>query len=276
MSDEVIYQTILQAKRQGHPVALATVVRARGAVPRHASSKMLVFADGQTVGTVGGGEVESLSIKAAKEAIRDGQARLETFSLAGPDKDNTVGVCGGQMEVFIEPILPPPTVLVLGCGHVGQAVAHLAKWLGFRVVVSDDREELCTPEHVPDADLYLPGEVAAVLSHTPIDSQTYVVSVTRGYPYDVAAVPILLETEAPYIGIIGSQRRWATAVKELKALGIEQDALDQIHAPIGLYLGAETPEEIALSIMAQVLASRNDVGVLRHRRDAVNKTEQGE
>jgi xanthine dehydrogenase accessory factor len=273
MSDELIYQTILQAKRQGRPVALATVVRARGAVPRHAASKMLVLADGQTVGTVGGGEVESLSVEAAKAAIHDGQARLETFSLAGPDQDEAVGVCGGEMEVFIEPILPPPTVLVLGCGHVGQAVAHLAKWLGFRVVVSDDREELCTPEHFPDADLYLPGEVAAVLSHTPIDSQTYVVSVTRGYPYDVAAVPILLETEVPYIGVIGSQRRWAMAVKELRALGIAQEALDQIHAPIGLYLGAETPEEIALSIMAEVLASRNDVEPLRHRRDVGSKAE---
>ncbi len=270
MSDKVIYKTILDAERQGRPVALATVVRAKGSVPRRAASKMLVFADGQTVGTVGGGEIEARAIEAGQEAIRDGQARLEICSLAGPGP-GTVGVCGGQVEVFIEPILSPPTVLVLGCGHVGQAVAHLGKWLGFRIAVSDDREELCVPEHIPEADLYLPGDVAAVLSHTPIDSQTYVVALMRSYTCDVAALPILLETEAAYIGVIGSQRRWAAAVRELEALGVEKQALERIHTPIGLYLGAETPQEIALSIMAEIMALRNDVESLRHRRDTANR-----
>jgi xanthine dehydrogenase accessory factor len=270
MSDELIYQTILDARRQGRPLALATVVRAQGSVPRRAASKMLIFADGRTVGTVGGGEIEARAIEVGQEALRDGQARLETLSLSGPGQD-AVGVCGGQVEVFIEPILAPPTVLVLGCGHVGQAVAHLARWLGFRVAVSDDREELCTPEHAPGADLYLPGEVAAVLSHTPIDGQTYVVALMRSYTCDVAALPILLETEAAYIGVIGSRRRWASAVKELEALGIEERALERVHTPIGLDLGAETPEEIALSIMAEIMALRNDVAPLRHCRDARSK-----
>lgn len=266
MSDELIYKTILEAKRQGRPVALATVVCARGSVPRQAASKMLVFADGRTVGTVGGGEIEALSIQAGREALGDGQARLETFSLAGPGPE-AVGVCGGQVEVFIEPMLPPATVLILGCGHVGQAVAHLARWLGFRVAVSDDREELCTPEHMPEADLYLPGEVAAVLSHTPIDNQTYVVALMRSYTYDVAALPILLETEAAYIGVIGSRRRWASAVKELEALGIEAQALERVHTPIGLPLDAETPQEIALSIMAEIMALRSGVAPLENIRD---------
>jgi xanthine dehydrogenase accessory factor len=275
MSDELIYQAILEARQEGRPAALATVIRAQGAVPRHATSKMLVFADGQTVGTVGGGEVESLTIETSKQAICSGQPRLESYSLAGP-KEGAVGVCGGQMEVFIEPILPPPTVLVLGCGHVGKAVAHLAKWLGFRVIVSDDREELCTPEHVPDADLYLPGELAAVLSHTPVDNRTYVVAVARGYPLDVAAVPILLESEAPYIGVIGSRRRWATTVKELQAMGIEEEALKRVYSPIGLYLNAETPEEIAVSIMAEITLLRNQggAGPVRHGRDPENGDEQ--
>jgi xanthine dehydrogenase accessory factor len=268
MSDELIYQGILDARREGRPAALATVIRSRGSVPRHETSKMLIFADGQMMGTVGGGDLESRTIKAGQEVIHSGQARLESYSLAGPT-EGAVGVCGGEVEVFIEPILPPPTLLVLGCGHVGVAVAHLAKWLGFRVVVSDDREELCTPEHIPDADLYLPGEIAAVLSQTPIDSQTYVVAVTRGYPFDVAAVPILLETDTPYIGIIGSRRRWATAVKELEAIGIAEESLKSIYAPIGLYLGEETPEEIAVSIMAEIIMLRNrdGGGPARHRRD---------
>jgi xanthine dehydrogenase accessory factor len=256
MSDVEIYQAIVQAKQENRAAALATVIRARGSVPRHATSKMLVFPDGQIVGTVGGGELESRTIEASKEAIQQGLARLEHYSLAGPRED-AVGVCGGEVEVFIEPILPPPTVLILGCGHVGAAVAHLAKWLGFRVVVSDDRQELCTPDHLPDADGYLPGEISQVLSEFPFDSQTYVVAVTRGYPFDVAAIPIVLESKAPYMGVIGSRRRWTTTVKELKALGIDEDALKQIHSPIGLHLGAETPEEIAVSIMAEIIMLRN-------------------
>ncbi len=277
MSDELIYQAILDARRKGQAAALATVIRSQGSVPRHAASKMLVFPDGRIIGTVGGGELESRSIEACREAIRSGQALMESYSLAGP-REEAVGVCGGQVEVFIEPILPPPTLLVLGCGHVGVAMVHLAKWLGFRVVVSDDREELCTPEHIPDADLYLPGKIAPVLSHTPIDSQTYVVAVTRGYPFDVAAVPILLETEAAYIGVIGSRRRWATTVKELKAIGITEEALKRIHSPIGLYLGAETPEEIAVSIMAEIIMLRNrgSDALIRHRRDPGDDDESAE
>ncbi len=255
MNDEQIYQTILDARREGRPAALATVIRARGSVPRHAASKMVVLADGQMVGSVGGGELESRTVEACKAAIRDGQPRLEVYSLSG--KEGAVGVCGGQVEVFIEPLLPPPTVLVLGCGHVGQAVAQLAKWLGFRVVVTDDREELCTPERVPDADLHLPGEVAAVLAQMPIDSHTYVVAVTRGYPHDVAALTILLQSDAPYIGVIGSRRRWAMTAQELQAQGFAEEQLARVRSPIGLELGAETPREIALSIMAEVLMVRN-------------------
>jgi xanthine dehydrogenase accessory factor len=256
MSDELIYRTLLDAKRDGRPTALATVIRARGSVPRHATSKMLVFPDGQIVGTVGGGELESRTIEASKESIRSGQARLESYSLAGPRED-AVGVCGGQVEVFIEPILPPPTLLVLGCGHVGVAVAHLAKWLGFRVVVTDDREELCSQAHVPDADRYLPGEIGEVLSQLPLDHQTYAVAVTRGYPFDVAAVPILLESAVPYIGVIGSRRRWATTVEELTSQGFKEEDLQRIKSPVGLHLGAETPEEIAVSIMAEIIMFRN-------------------
>jgi xanthine dehydrogenase accessory factor len=256
MSDELIYQAIIDARREGRPAALATVTRARGSVPRHTTSKMLVFPDGKIIGTVGGGELESCAIEASKEAISDGQARMETYSLSGP-REGAVGVCGGEVDVFIEPILPPPTVVVLGCGHVGVAVAHLAKWLGFRVVVSDDREELCSPQHIPNADVYLPGEIIAALSDIPINSQTYVVAVTRGYPFDVAAIPILVKTDTPYIGVIGSRRRWQTTLKELESIGVEGQALQKVLSPIGLHIGAETPEEIAVSIMAEIIMLRN-------------------
>lgn len=259
MSDELIYQAILDTRKQGRPAALVTVIRAQGSVPRHASSKMLVFVDGRIVGTIGGGELESCAIEAGQKVIQDGQPRLETYSLAGP-REEAVGVCGGEVEVFIEPILPPPTVFVIGCGHVGQAVAHLAQWLGFQVIVSDDREALCTPEHVPDADVYLPGAITDVLSQAEqsyINNQTFIVAVTRGYPFDVEAIPILLETDTPYIGVIGSRRRWATTRQALEDKGVTDKSLKRIYSPIGLELEAETPEEIAVSIMAEIIRLRN-------------------
>jgi xanthine dehydrogenase accessory factor len=145
-------------------------------------------------------------------------------------------------------------VLVIGCGHVGQAVADLAHWLGFRVVVSDDREELCNPEVIPHADEYLAVPPEEVAGQAPLHSRTYVAAVTRGVPLDVALLPALLKSPAPYIGVIGSRRRWETALKELRAQGIDDGALSRIHSPIGLELGAETPREIAVSILAQIIA----------------------
>ncbi|HHH41016.1 MAG TPA: xanthine dehydrogenase [Chloroflexi bacterium] len=251
-----LYAAIVEAQRNGQPVAMATVIRARGSVPRGATARMLIYPDGRTQGTVGGGELEHRVIQTALEVLRSGQARLEHYSLAGP-RSESVGVCGGEMEVFIEPILPPPQVLILGAGHVGKAVAHLARWLGFRVIVADDRPELCTPEQVPDADELLVGSLGEVVRQVPINAQTYVISVTRSYTLDVETLPYLLETEAAYIGVIGSRRRWVTATKALQERGVPEEAIRRIHSPIGLAIHAETPEEIAVSIMAEIIQVRN-------------------
>jgi xanthine dehydrogenase accessory factor len=162
-------------------------------------------------------------------------------------------VCGGQVDIFMEPIMPDPTVLVIGCGHVGQAVADLAHWLGFYVIVSDDRADLCNSDVIPHADEYVVVPPAEVANAAPIHRRTYVAAVTRGVPLDVQMVPALLDTPAPYIGVIGSRRRWATTVKQLKEQGVPEDDLARIHAPIGLELNAETPREIAVSIMAEII-----------------------
>jgi len=253
---ESIYEAIVQAQRNGQPAALATVIRARGSVPRHESSKMLVFADGRITGTVGGGELENRTIEAAKAVIRQGTAQIISHSLTDPSRGDA-GVCGGEVEVFIEPILPPPTLLIIGAGHVGKALAHLAKWMGYRIVVTDDRAELCTHDFIPDADKFVIGPTTEALGKISIDHHTYIASVTRGYLYEVDALPILLETPAPYIGVIGSRRRWAMAVKDLHAKGIPDEALARVRAPIGLELEAETPEEIAVSIMAEIIMLRH-------------------
>ena len=149
------------------------------------------------------------------------------------------------MEVFVEPLLPKPIVVVIGAGHVGKAVAHLAHWLGFQVVVNDDRPGFCTPEHIPNADQYLPVEMAELPRHLEITPWTYLVLTTRGVNVDVEGLPALLDTPAAYIGVIGSQRRWSTARQQMLAQGVASEKFDRVHSPIGLELNAETPEEIA-------------------------------
>ncbi len=253
---ESIYESILQAQRNGQAAALATVIRARGSVPRHEASKLLVFADGHIIGTVGGGELENRTIEAAKQVAQGGAACIITHTLVDPARGDA-GVCGGEVEVFIEPIMPPPTLLIIGAGHVGKALARQAKWLGYRILVTDDRPELCTRNFIPDADEFIVGPTIEALSKISIDHQTYIASVTRGYLYEVDALPILLQSPAPYIGVIGSKRRWAMTVQDLKTKGITEAELERIHAPIGLEIGAETPEEIAVSIMAEIIAQRH-------------------
>ncbi|NDJ33684.1 MAG: XdhC family protein [Chloroflexi bacterium] len=248
-----IYQAILEAKAAGQPALLATVVSTSGSVPRHAGSKMLIGPGDSLTGTVGGGEMESRVIEAAPAVIARGEPTVMTFNLVAPERGDP-GVCGGQVEIFMEPILPDPTVLVIGAGHCGQALAELAHWVGYRVVVTDDRPELCNPEVIPHADAHIVIPPAAVSEEIPIHSRTYVAAVTRGVPLDVAMLPGLLDTPAAYIGVMGSKRRWSAAVKELREAGVTEDSLSRIHAPIGLELNAETPRQIAVSIMAEIIA----------------------
>lgn len=242
--------------RAGTPCALCTVIASTGSVPRRTGSKMLVGADGALIGgTIGGGAMESRVLALAREAIGSGEPRTGSYRLAEPDQGDP-GVCGGTVEVFVEPLLAPHTVLVVGAGHVGRAVVHLARYSGFRVVLSDDRAELCRPEVAPGADLYLPGDLKPQLAAVPLTARTYVALVTRGYPLDVNLLPDLLRSPAAYIGVIGSRRRWQTAVKSLREAGVPDEALARIRAPIGLEIRAETPEEIAVSIMAEIIAAR--------------------
>lgn len=263
MSNQQVYKALVALAGSGKTAALCTVVRARGSVPRQVGAKMLVYADGQTVGTVGGGELEARVIARALELIgsRDqslpGQVQgdVVTIPLVDPSRGDA-GVCGGEMDVFVETVLAEPTVLVVGCGHVGKEVACLAKWLGFRVVVTDDRAEFCSPEWVPDADAHLPGMIPEALASLEITDQTCIVAVTRGVKADTAALPFLLQSPAPYVGVIGSRRRWTVAIRELKELGVPEDAIRRARAPIGLEIGAETPREIAMSIMAEITTLR--------------------
>ena len=256
MNNSFIYKAILEAQEAERPAVLATIIKDQGSVPRHTGTKMLIYEDGSAIGTVGGGEMESRVIQEAQDVLSAGEEpRTVSYSFTDPKRGDP-GVCGGQVEIFLEPIMPQPTILIIGAGHCGQALAELADWLGYRVIVTDDRADLCNATTIPHADEHVVVPASAIAEAAPIHRQTYVAAVTRGVPLDVDMLPALLKTSAAYIGVMGSQRRWATARKKLLEQGINEDDLARIHAPIGLELNAETPRQIAVSIMAEIIAAQ--------------------
>ncbi len=251
-----IYEAILDVQKIGMAAALCTIIESHGAVPRHIGSKMLVREDGTLFGSVGGGETENRVIQGAKEVILDGKPRILSYKLVSPAEGDP-GICGGQLEVYVEPILPNPVLVVIGGGHVGRAVVHLGKWLGFKTVVSDDRPEFCNAAAVPEADDYVVCKMAEIPEKIKVNSQTYLVLTTRGVAIDTPGMPALMETNAAYLGIIGSKRRWLATRKNLVSAGISEEKLQKVISPIGIELKAETPEEIAVSILAEILMLRN-------------------
>lgn len=256
MSDHAVLDALSEARKTGTSCVLAIIIRAQGSVPRHAGSKMLIFPAGKLVGSVGGGELESRVIAEAQNVLQNGDPTILHYELADPQSGDP-GVCGGQVDIYMEPIVPEATVLVIGCGHVGQALVELAHWLGFHVIACDDRQEPCNPQTTPYADEYKVVPPDKIVENIPIHDHTYIAAVTRSVTVDVALLPALLESPAPYIGVIGSRRRWATTLKQLKESGIDEERLQRVHAPIGLDLNAETPREIALSIMAEIVMHRS-------------------
>jgi xanthine dehydrogenase accessory factor len=247
-----LYEEIVNIEKNNGLCALCTIIHSKGSTPRHVTSKMLVYPDGHISGTVGGGEVENRVVSEALKAMRDRKPRLLSYNMANPERGDP-GVCGGQLEIYVEPILPKPILVVVGVGHVGKAVVHLAKWLGFIVVVSDDRPEFCNPHAVPEADEFYPIPLEELSSNLSITPWTYIVLTTRGVGVDIKGLPPLLESEAGYIGVIGSKRRWSTTTKKLIEAGIPSETISRVHSPIGVEIHAETPQEIAISIMAEII-----------------------
>jgi xanthine dehydrogenase accessory factor len=250
-----ITKALLEAQENGETVLLATVVKARGSVPRHNGSKMVVYEDGRQLGTIGGGEMEARVLQSAAEVLESGKPRTIPYSLIDPKRGDP-GVCGGEMEIFMEPYFPPATLFVIGCGHVGQAIAGLAHWLGYRVAVTDDRRELASPEFIPDADIYLPVSMPEALQQFKITRNTFIVAVTRNVIVDLEVLPLLIDSPAPYIGVMGSRRRWEHTKELLRERGVAEADLARFHSPLGLELQAETPREIAISVMAEIIMLR--------------------
>lgn len=255
-TDRTIVRALADALDEGVAVVLATVISTQHSVPRHAGAKMLIDAAGRQLGTIGGGEMESRVRDAAADALATGRPTSLTFDLVDPAHGDP-GVCGGSATIYLEPFMPQPHLLVVGCGHVGIAVVELAHWLGFRVTAMDDRADVANPSLLPDADVVLAGPLLDSLQKVAIDDATHVVLVTRNVVVDAEVLPIVFDSPARSIGVMGSARRWATTRTKLADAGVTDEQLDRVTAPIGLDINAETPAEIALSIMTEIVGLRH-------------------
>lgn len=254
MSASTIYNEIQNALKQGERVAVATVVKTIGAAPCGVGTKMLVQADGSTSGGFSGARVDAQVTQAALEALRDSQPRLIHVHL---DADQAVGSCGATLELFIEVLHPEPRLIIAGAGYVAQALSRLALNLDFRIVVVDDRRDLADPHAFGDRVQLTFGDIPQTIRELEPDEASWIVVVTRGHHLDKDALRAALETRARYVGMIGSPGKIKNIFRDLLKEGIPRERLEQVHSPIGLDLGAETPDEIALSIAAEMVMLRN-------------------
>lgn len=262
MEDLRIYEEAARMARAGIPGALAVVVDSSGSSPRKAGAKMIVRGDGSIQGTVGGGRVEAETIAAAIDAIGSGTPRTLSFSLT----EEHGFVCGGTLLVYVEPLSSGPRLLVFGAGHVGRALAGAATFAGFRVTVADERPEYATRDRVPEAEETVVGDPAAVLREVRVDPATFVVVATTDHQRDFEAVRAALATPARFIGVVGSRRKRALLLDTLGNEGVPPGELERISIPVGVPIGAETPAEIAVSIVAQLIGARRGNGA-RHPGD---------
>ena len=252
-----VFAAVAAALERGEAAALVTIVAARGSTPQRVGAKMLVFADGRTVGTIGGGCYENDAFWKAREAIASRKPQVVHYELSDDFAQETGLICGGQMDVYIEPIEPSPELYVIGAGHVGFHLARLAHEVGFRVHVVDDRDKFANRERFPTAVEVVADDIPSWLARTPLPAHAYAVIVTRGHTNDLEALRALAPRELRYLGLIGSRAKVARIHDALTAGAMPEEHLTRVHAPIGLDIGAVTPQEIAVSILAELIAVKH-------------------
>jgi xanthine dehydrogenase accessory factor len=255
-----IYDEIVRLRRLGQKCAVATIVQVNGSIPSYESAKMLVREDGSIVGTIGGGCVEAEVWTAAREVIETDKPRHLNFSLGNDAAYDEGLICGGQLNIFIEPIAPQPRAFIFGGGHVSKSISKVANMAGFATVIVDDREAFANKERFPEADEVYADEYEKVFPQLAITSTSYLIIVTRGHRDDMRVLRWAVETPAKYVAMIGSKRKTISVVKELEKEGLPRHLFEKIFAPMGLEIGAETPEEIAISVVAEMIAVRRNPG----------------
>src|ERR1700731_806518 len=251
-----IYEEVVRLRRLGQKCALATIVQVNGSIPSYESAKLLVREDGSMIGTIGGGCVEAEGWNAAREGMQQERARQMNFRLGqDPAHDNGLS-CGGQLRGFVEPVIPQPRLFVFGAGHISKSISKFASMAGFATVIVDNREAFANRDRFPEADEIHSEEYEEVFPKLVIRDSSYIVIVTRGHRDDMRVLRWAVETNAKYIAMIGSKRKVIGVVKELEKEGIARSAFDRVFAPMGLEIGAITPEEIAVSVVAEMIAVR--------------------
>jgi xanthine dehydrogenase accessory factor len=255
MSQEV-FEALTAALERGEDVALVTIVSAQGSTPQRVGAKMVVFPDGRTVGTIGGGCYENDAFWKAKDAIQSRKSQLVKYDLNDDFAQENGLVCGGQMQVYIEPLEATPRLYVIGAGHVGYHLGRLAHTIGFRTHVLDDREKFASRERFPDAEEVIVESIPDWLHRADIPANAYVVIVTRGHTHDLDALRALAARDLRYLGLIGSKAKVKRIYDSLLAEGMPLECLTRVHAPVGLDIGAVSPEEIAVAILAELIAVR--------------------
>ena len=251
--DSAIFSEAANLAASGKSFAIASIVDSQGSTPR-SKARMLVRDDATTLGTIGGGIVESRVVSDALACIGAGRSRMVRYTLdSSPGKDSIAMQCGGSMEVFIDVAPSRPRLVVIGAGHVGLALARLGDFAGFRITIADERRELVTKERFPMAsELYCEGDLVETLKQLPVDADAAVVIATHSD--DERALRTMLGGQWGYLGMLGSRRKVKMLFDKLAGEGFPGSTLKRVRAPVGLDIGSETPEEIAISILAEILA----------------------
>ena len=250
-----MYGEIAAALARGEAGALLTVVKIYGAAPCAPGTKVFVRGDGGVLGTFGGKQTDARARADGLQALATGETTLLTYNL-DPEGGESVGSCGATLQIFVEPIRPEPRLILAGSGYVAQALARLATTIGWRVSLLDDRSEFVQAATLPESVTLTVGDIPDLLPSLAPDAMTALVIVTRGHKVDQEALEAALTTPAGYIGMIGSPGKVRTIFRKLLRKGVAPEGLASVHAPVGLDLGAKTPDEIALSIAAELLMWR--------------------
>lgn len=256
MFNRDLYVELLRKINNEETVALVTIIETINSAPGKFGFKMLVDASGETLGTVGGGFVEAKVIEDANKCIREKKSRICSYNLDNDISEKIGMICGGKISVFIDIIGPPETLLLVGAGHVAQPLSTMGAVLGFKVVVLDDREDFCNIERFPNAERCLVGNIEEILSTFEITDNTYVVIITRGHALDHLALELTLNSKAAYLGMIGSRKKVEASLSKLRKTGYDENKISRVYAPIGIDIGAKTAEEIAVSILAEIITHK--------------------
>jgi xanthine dehydrogenase accessory factor len=253
-----VYEELLRLRKLGQKCAIATIVQVRGSIPSYESAKLLVREDGSMIGTIGGGCVEAEVWNAAREVIENEHPRHLSFNLGQDAAYDNGLICGGQLDVFVEPVLPVPGAFIFGAGHISKSLSKVATLAGFATTIVDNRENFANRERFPEAAEIYAEEYEEVFGKLAVNETSYVIVVTRGHRDDMRVLGWAISTNARYIAMIGSKRKVINVIKELEREGIAPESFARVFAPMGLEIGAVSPEEIAVSVVAEMIAVRRN------------------